>query len=1032
MKKIRKKILLVLVAALFLIPSIALLLENTAQAGTQTFVVPDETKPLPVNLINGSFESPYTANVIYPASGSAGWFTSTGANLEIQRVGAQSTFATTQADGPQYTELNNRQIYQDVSTTPGSRVLWRFAHRARGYSTTVYDVMNFIIRKTGTTTNLLRVTASDRSTAWGWYKGLYTIPAGQTSTNVRFNYVSSYNSTDGNFIDAVVFATGAKLIAKKSISTSAADNATAAKGEVVTITIAITNWGETDASYCVFRDVLSDGLSYVAGSARINGVAAGTLATFNSTTDELRINYGANATAGTARTNGGVVRGSQYMGTSGTTGQGQTITLSFQATVTGSAGYVVRNQASTTYNDYGWESYNASDFRSYSSVTGRTLSSSDQTTYVNEFLIVGSSVSGRVWADQSAEGALDAYEVRLSGIPVTLYAATDTTFSNPLLTTTTLADGTYTFSGLAVGTYQVAITTPSFYYISPLANDNDAVVNGTRAVVTPINIGSNVSITNKDIGLVPYSPDISGRIWMDEDADGTIDATETKLSGLLVGLYLSTDTTYSSPVRTTTTDASGGYIFPQLNPGNYKVAALTPDGYFVTILANDNKAVAEGTRAVISGLTISMGSISELDIGFLPYSNSVSGKVWYDTNWDGNIETEQGIEDETVWLFLSTDTNFIDPILTTTTNADGSYTFSGFAPGSYTVATVTPSGCYVTIPGDNNAVANGGRAVITGLTFGNNTTIANQDIGFAQYKSISGRVFYDLDQDGMIDTTDTPYTGATVTLYLVSDTTFSTPATDVYGNPLVSLTLEDEEGEGYACFYFPNVPNAVYTAVMTTPSGYQVTLKTASTDNDAVANDTRAVITGLDLSGGNPSLSNVDFGFRYNPVTLTITKRVTGDLADANQTFSIQVRLQGVTTTLSYTGASTVAGVSAPANGTIGSGFGTVTLKHGQSITIQGIPYGTFYQISETLIFSGYSVTITEQNGNPTTQYGSTGVSSTLISNGSLLFTNAKTGVVPTGILMATLPFVLIAVLTIGALALTAMLMRKRKREKQR
>lgn len=847
-----------------------------------------------------------------------------------------------------------------------------------------------------------------------------------------FSFVSG-QAVQGNYTDGVELTTSAKLIAKKSITTSAADGSTASKGEIVTITIAITNWGEADASRCVFRDVLSDGLTYVAGSARINGVAAGTLATFNSTTDVLRINYGTGATAGTASTNGGVVRGSTFMGTSGTTGQGQTVTLSFQALVTGSAGYVVRNQASTTFNDSGWESYNASDYTSYSSVEGRTLSASDQTTYVNQFTIVGSSISGRVWADQSADGALDPSEVRLSGIPVTLYAATDTTFTNPLMTVNTLADGTYTFSGLGVGNYQAAITIPSWYYVSPLANDNDAVVNGARAIVTPIDVVANTSVTNKDFGLVPYSPDISGRIWIDTDSDGTIDATETRVSGLLVGLYLSTDTSYASPVRTTYTDSNGAYIFPQLDPGNYRVAALTPDGHYVTVLANDNDAEADGSHAVINGLTITMGSIPNLDIGFVPILNSVSGKIWYDTDWDGMIGTsEQGVFDMTVNLYLSSDTTFSNPIATTQTDGEGNYSFSGFSAGSYTVATMTPSGHYVTILGDNNAVANGGNGVIAGLVFGNSTELDNQDIGFAPYKSISGRVFYDLNQNGMIDATDTPYFGATVTLYLASDTTFSTPATDAYGNPLVATTLEDVEGGGNAYYYFANVPNAAYTAVMTTPSGYQVTLKTVSTDNDAEASGTRAVVTGLDLTGSNPPVSDVDFGFRFNPVTLTITKQVTGDLADANQTFNFQIRLLGVMTTLNYTGASTVAGVPAPANGTIGSGFGTVTLRHGQSITIEGVPYGTEYQVSEVLVFSRYSVTITEQNGNPFTPLGSTGATGTLTNNGSLLFSNVLNSVVPTGILIDVFPFALMAVLLGGVVALSLTLASKKKRSARR
>jgi hypothetical protein len=390
--------------------------------------------------------------------------------------------------------------------------------------------------------------------------------------------------------------------------------------------------------------------------------------------------------------------------------------------------------------------------------------------------------------------------------------------------------------------------------------------------------------------------------------------------------------------------------------------------------------------------------------------------------------SEQGIADKTVSLFQGVSSV---PIMTTTTNQDGYYYFYGMPLGNYSTATLTPSGHYVTIYGDNlaydfNDGFNDGYGSVRGLVVGNEWNLDDVHIGFAPYKSIGGRVFYDLDQDGMIDVSDTMYEGATVTLYLASDTLFTTPAMDVYGNPLVTVTDVD----GY--YSFVNVPNAAYTAVMTTPSGYQVTLKTASTDNDAVANGTRAVVTGLDLTGSNPSLGGVDYGFRFNPVTLTITKQVTGDLADANQTFNFQIRLLGVMTTLNYTGASTVAGVPAPANGTISSGFGTVTLRHGQNITIEGVPYGTEYQVSEVLVFSRYSVTITEQNGNSFTPLGSTGATGTLVNNGSLLFSNVLNSVVPTGILIDVFPFALMAVLLGGVVALSLTLASKKKRSAKR
>ena len=322
--------------------------------------------------------------------------------MELHRVGARSDFASTEADGNQYAELNaylSSRLYQEVATVPGTRLLWQFAHRARpagdNTSGTLFDVLQLSIRPTGTpgvdpTLSEIIYTANSNALDWYYYNGTYTVPVGQTNTEFGYSaiFAASGNDSIGNFLDVVKFETGASLIAKKIINTSTSDNVTALEGEAVTISIDITNWGEADASRCVFRDILSDDLDYIDGSAAIDGVSAGSLATFNSVTDELRINFGAGAIPGTANTNGGVLEGSQNTGTSGTTGEGETISISFQAIVTGSPGDVVRNQSSTTYNDSTFEAYNATDFTAYSSVVGQSPTAGDETTYVNQFTIL--------------------------------------------------------------------------------------------------------------------------------------------------------------------------------------------------------------------------------------------------------------------------------------------------------------------------------------------------------------------------------------------------------------------------------------------------------------------------------------------------------------------------------------------------------------------------------------------------------------------------------------------------------------------
>ena len=90
---------------------------------------------------------------------------------------------------------------------------------------------------------------------------------------------------------------------------------------------------------------------------------------------------------------------------------------------------------------------------------------------------------------------------------------------------------------------------------------------------------------------------------------------------------------------------------------------------------------------------------------------------------------------------------------------------------------------------------------------------------------------------------------------------------------------------------------------------------------------------------------------------LTISKTVTGNAGDKNQDFTFTVTLttssgSQLGTRFSYTGSK---------NGTIKSGE-SITLSHGESIIINGIPSGTRYTVTETAA-EGYTTTATGNTG---------------------------------------------------------------------
>lgn len=226
--------------------------------------------PLRVALANGSFEEPVVTGVeILPDSSQTqaakrvpGWITtSTDHLIELWRSGFNGVPA---AHGSQFAELNAHQVatlYQDLPTTPGSKLYWRLHHRGRQGT----DVMALDIGAPGAVTEQQRFT--DGNTAWGYYTGTYTIPAGQTLTRFAFRSVSAAGGSPaaGNFLDGVFFGTAPSVVLAKTVSPAGPVEA----GSTVTYRVKATNEGGDTAEALTLTDSIPAGTTYVPGSLRI-------------------------------------------------------------------------------------------------------------------------------------------------------------------------------------------------------------------------------------------------------------------------------------------------------------------------------------------------------------------------------------------------------------------------------------------------------------------------------------------------------------------------------------------------------------------------------------------------------------------------------------------------------------------------------------------------------------------------------------------------------------------------------------------
>ncbi len=338
------------------------------------------------------------------------------------------------------------------------------------------------------------------------------------------------------------------------------------------------------------------------------------------------------------------------------------------------------------------------------------------------------SLGNFVWIDLNNNAQVDAGEPGAPGVTVRLIAANGATV---LATTTTNAAGEYLFAGLAPGTYFVEVDRASAAltgYLSStdiatsadpdndINNDDNGVVVTATAVrsgaVTltlfgePVDDGdadpnSNLSV---DFGFV-RALSLGNLVWTDGNDNGVVDAGESGIAGVTVRLLAANGVTV---LQTTTTDASGHYLFGGLPPGTYVVEVVPPPGSVSSTdvatsanpdndVDNDDNGVTVTASGVRSGpVTLGLGSEPTddgdgnpdsnltVDFGFVPGGLlSLGNLVWLDLNNNGRAEAgEPGAPGVTVRLVAANGTTVLS---STTTSATGHYLFTSLPAGSYIV-----------------------------------------------------------------------------------------------------------------------------------------------------------------------------------------------------------------------------------------------------------------------------------------------------------------------------------------------------------
>ncbi len=379
----------------------------------------------------------------------------------------------------------------------------------------------------------------------------------------------------------------------------------------------------------------------------------------------------------------------------------------------------------------------------------------------------------------------------LSGITVSLYAASDTDFETALGTGTTDANGAYTIDNeVADGSYVVVVAASIGNYA---LSKSDVTVNG--AAVT------NADITLQGEDTPPATTyTVSGSV-----AAGKTGVTE--LTGITVTLYKLNDGTRG--------DSAGSAVTTE--DGVFSIADVADGSYEAVVAAVSGSHAESSAQVTVDGANVTDVEITLQGEDTSPASTyTVSGSV---AAGKTDVTDLTGI---TVTLYKLNDGTRGDSAGSAVTTEDGAFSIADVADGSYEAVVAAVSGSYA--ESSAQVTVDGANATDVEITL-------QEDVPAPTY-AVSGTV-----SEGTASVDD--LSGITVSLYAASDTDFETAfgtgTTDANG----AYTIDKE------------VVNGSYVVVVAASAGNYALSKANVTVNGAAVTDANITLLG---EGEQPNL----------------------------------------------------------------------------------------------------------------------------------------------------------------------------------
>ncbi len=277
-------------------------------------------------------------------------------------------------------------------------------------------------------------------------------------------------------------------------------------------------------------------------------------------------------------------------------------------------------------------------------------------------------VSGVVFFDGDGDGLL-AVNGSERGIPA---ATVQLIGPGNAFTTTTDANGVYTFTALAPSGYTVALQPPTGYVTTTSASAAVSVGSGPVA-------GPNFALA--------YPISIYGTVCQDLNGDGqcALPAAEPRIAGALVQVFHDANRNGlldlgEALIGSATSDAKGLYLISALRPGSHIVILRLPGGAESSVQTLSLQSDEAGAATVLQNFAVGQAAIE--------------GVVFHDVN--GNEFPDAGetpLRSAVVQLLAAAGGQAVSPVTivaTATTDIDGRYAFAKLPVAAYQVRVMAP------------------------------------------------------------------------------------------------------------------------------------------------------------------------------------------------------------------------------------------------------------------------------------------------------------------------------------------------------